>query len=681
MIQGSRATPLLLLLLAGCASDPGTTRTLWDDSSYLRQGNAPLWVEFQRRTPSGKQLDLTFDAHPNSEENTLFIRQDLVRERWTIMLNGTKVGELQKDETPLIQGYAVPPGLLKEGRNTLSITPPRESDDILVGPIRLDSRPLAQAMGECALQVTILDPLTSAALPCRLTVTERDGTLAPILAPKDPRIAVRPGVVYTAEGQVKFSLPAGRYTVTATRGFEYGMDRHTVTLKPGGGAQFVLRLRREVMTPGLAACDTHVHTLTLSGHGDCTLDERMVTLAGEGIELPVCTEHNSHQSYQEAAVRVGVRDRFTPIAGNEVTTDVGHFNIFPIEGGEPAPWKSKDWTEILRGIRATPGVRVVILNHPRGKHSNFIPFHPANFNSASGRLLYPGELSVDAMELVNSGALRSDYMQVYRDWFALLNSGRRIVGVGASDSHYVNYAIVGQGRTYIACDDRDPSKIDVHQVCDSLLKGRALVSLGLLTQLRVNERFGPGDLVTGAKEDLRIEITVSGPTWCSVDHVELFANGILIKEQRIPVSGGAGEKVRIDWRLPRPPQDCYLVAIATGPGVKDPAWPIARPYQPSSPVFEPRLIGSTNPVWIDADGDGRFTSPREFAQSLITKHGKDAAGIVPALGPYDEAVACQAADLLLQSGVDLTSPGYAAKLQQAPEAVRRGFSALLAAPK
>ncbi|HXX95451.1 MAG TPA: CehA/McbA family metallohydrolase, partial [Planctomycetota bacterium] len=639
---------LLVLLLGGCASVNDAARTLSRSTYHLRSGGSPMWSDFAD-SPDGKRLDLPFEARANAVENTLFIRQEMVREKWPVLVNGTKIGELHKDETPLVGAYAVPPGLLKSGENILSIAPPAEKEDIRVGPVRLESRPLSEALGEASLQVTVVDPATNAALPCRLTIVDREGALAPIQAAPEPRIALRPGVLYTADGQANFSLPAGRYTVSATRGFEYGIDKHTVTLKPGGRAQFALRIRREVPTPGLAACDTHVHTLTLSGHGDCTLDERMVTLAGEGIELPVTTEHNVHRSYRDAASRVGVRDWFTPIDGNEVTTDVGHFNILPITGGEPAPWKSKDWSEILRGIRATPGVRVVILNHPRGRHSNFVPFHPANFNSASGRFLYPGDLAVDALELVNSGALRSDPMEVYRDWFALLNAGRRVLGVGSSDSHYVNYAIVGQGRTYIACDDRDPAKIDVNEVCENLLKGKALVSLGLLTRIRVNDRYGPGDLVTGVQGELKVEISVSGPTWTSVDRVELYANGIRIREEKIPASGGAGEKVKLDWRIPRPPQDAYLVAVATGPGVKDPAWPIPRPYQPSSAEFEPRVIGSTNPVWIDADGDGKYTSPHEWARTLIDRHGKAAEAIVPALAPYDEAVAVQAADLLLQS--------------------------------
>src|SRR5205823_953623 len=102
-----------------------------------------------------------------------------------------------------------------------------------------------------------------------------------------------------------------------------------------------------VPTDGYVSSDTHVHTLTFSGHGDSTIAERMITLAGEGIELPIATDHNVQIDYQEWAVKLGVRKYFTPVVGNEVTTPVGHFNIFPVPAKGPLPdHKLKDWRSI-----------------------------------------------------------------------------------------------------------------------------------------------------------------------------------------------------------------------------------------------------------------------------------------------------------------------------------------------
>ena len=105
--------------------------------------------------------------------------------------------------------------------------------------------------------------------------------------------------------------------------------------RPGETDRRELTIRREVPTDGYVSCDTHIHTLTYSGHGDSTADERVLTLAGEGIELPIATEHNAQVDYHAAAVRLGVRRYFTPVVGNEVTTAVGHFNVFPVPSGGP----------------------------------------------------------------------------------------------------------------------------------------------------------------------------------------------------------------------------------------------------------------------------------------------------------------------------------------------------------
>ena len=75
------------------------------------------------------------------------------------------------------------------------------------------------------------------------------------------------------------------------------------------------------------------------------------------------------------------------------------------------------------------------------------------------------------MEVINSGALQTDWMRPYRDWFALLNRGVILTPVGASDSHDVSRYIVGQGRTYIRTNDSDPGKIDVPDAVDSFLAG------------------------------------------------------------------------------------------------------------------------------------------------------------------------------------------------------------------
>ena len=328
----------------------------------------------------------------------------------------------------------------------------------------------------------------------------------------------------------------------------------------------------------------------------------------------------------------------------------------------------------MKAIRALPGARVIVLNHPRDVHDRFIPFAETNFNAATGENLRGFEFGFDAVELINSGALRSDWRQVYHDWFGLLNYGYRIIGVGASDSHDVSRFIVGQGRTYIQCQNDTPAALNIDLACENLRHGRALVSLGLLTQMKIDDRFTVGDLATGLGENILVTITVLAPTWISADHVELYANGALLREQAIQPNSKGAEKAVIRWTMPRPIHDVHLVAIATGPGVTSPHWAIPRPYQPTSRVWEPRVIGSTNPIWVDGDRDGKFTPARAYAKGVVQQHGSDPAKLVPALAAFDEAVAAQAASLCQAAGMDVRSLEFARHLQTATDAVQKGFA-------
>lgn len=640
------------LLCAACllAADQADRRVLDATRYHLGIAGLPEWEEFAASTPHGPQLDLTFTAQANPREATLFIRQRNVKTTWNVLLNGRKLGTLETLTQPLVRALAVPVGALKNGENRLTIMRPPTPmlDDIVVGEIALDPRPRDEAVGGAAVDVAVTDADSRAGLPCRLTLVDSEQALMPFRAENAQRLAVRTGVIYTGDGRARFTVPPGNYVLYAGRGFEYSVATERLTVAAGATQRVALQIRREVPTPGLIACDTHIHTLTYSKHGDATVDERMLTIAGEGIELAVATDHNHHADYTEPAARTGMNAHFTSVVGNEVTTNVGHFNAFPVPAGGPVPDASlTDWTQLLRNVRTLTGAKIVTLNHPRDMHTNFIPFGPENFDAEVGEFKTAPKFDCDAVEVVTSAAIQSDIMQVYRDWFALLNRGLRIAAIAASDTHHVSEFILGQARTYVTCRATDPANISIDEACESYRTGRLLVSMGLLTQMKVNDRFGVGDLATGLGGELRVAIEVLGPSWVHADRVELFANGVKLREQAIAATDHV-EKARINWTIPRPKHDVHLVAIATGPGVTAPYWEIARPYQPTAKTLNSRIIGSTNPIWVDGDGDGKFTPARGYAEVLVHRAAGDPAKLATALRDYDAAVAVQARALARQ---------------------------------
>jgi len=665
----------LALACGGAASSGAEPRVLDATRYHLGTEGFPEWQEFAGKKPHGRMLEIRFDAQRNATEQTLLLRQRDVKQGWQVQLNGRRLGNLVTQETPLVHALPVPPGALRDGSNTLAVLPPTAVDDIVVGDFRLAAAPLAETLTQATLRLQVTDAEAKAGLPCRLTIVDAEGALAAFRpgTTNQAELAARPGVLYSRDGAATVGLLPGAYTVFASRGFEFSVATQAVTLVAGQTQTVALAIRRVVPTPGWVAADTHIHTLTKSRHGDATEDERMLTIAGEGIELAVATDHNVHADYTEAARRTGLGDRFTPVPGNEVTTKAGHFNAFPIApGSAPPDFTVTNWPALLAGIRATPGVRVITLNHPRDLHSGFVPLGPANFNPVSGAALRGQAFAFDGLEVVTSAAMQSDILLLFRDWFALLNHGHRVTALGSSDTHDVSRFILGQARTYVQCADTNVAALDVEAACRSLREGRALVSFGLLANLMVNERFGAGDLALRGQRGVTAVVTVLGPAWVEADRVELFANGVRVAEHKLEPARGV-TKARVTFKLPRFKHDAHLVAIASGPGVTAPFWETPRPYQPSSKTFNPRVLGATNPVWVDADGDGKFTSARRYAEQLVARHGTSPAKIFPALAGHDEAVAAQAASLCHAAGVDLRSLEAVRALRAGARAAQRGW--------
>ncbi|HEY7311632.1 MAG TPA: CehA/McbA family metallohydrolase [Gemmataceae bacterium] len=673
-----RATLALLGVFVAGASVVAKTIEIDAAMHHLRAGDQREWSDFPARA-EGRNLSIRFKSARNDAEWTLRLRQQDVKQTWKVLLNGKELGKLVSDENDQIIYFRIPVYGLMAGESLLEIEQVgRIPDDIRVGEIRLDDRPRESVLKEAVVELSVVEAGQkgdAAPMPCRLTILNAQGALATVGTVSDSHLAVRAGVVYSGDGKPRIELPAGDYTIHAGRGFEYGIDTVRVSVRPGELVRKTLSIRREVPTPGYVSCDTHVHTLTYSGHGDASVAERVLTLAGEGIELPIATDHNRQVDYRDAAIKQGVGKDFTLVTGNEVTTAVGHFNIWPVRAGGPVPdAAAKDWKSLFAGIAERTRAKVVILNHPCDLHSGFRPFGPRHHLALTGERLDGWELRANGMEVVNSGAQQTDVMRPYRDWFGLLNRGVFLTPVGASDSHDVSRFIVGQGRTYIRCRDDRPGDINVSAAAESFAAGRVLVGCGLLADITVNDKYGPGDLVP-ARGEIKVAVRVLGPSWAVADKVELYANGNKVREARRPDGKKAGVKWKGEWTLPRFRHDAHLVVVASGPGVRELYWPIARPYQPTSPVVHRRAIGSTGPVWIDADRDGERTSAFAYARRLLREAKGEWPAVVRALSDYDEAVAVQAASLLQARGI---SPGAAEVREAARKAgpqVERGFQA------
>lgn len=662
----------IALLLITHLMVPVTESVATDSLTHLRVGEQE-WDTFASK-PDGERFTHIFEVGEKEIPKSLSLRQIDVKQQWTVMLNDKQLGRLVRDENDMRIVLDIPTDLLRVGNNELSVTQTGRAvpDDIYIGDVKLHGQVKSKYLNQCAFPVRVCDKSTNKPIPCRLTILDEDGVLMPVGNSSDDTTAVREGVVYTSTGDVSLRLPFGRYQIIAGRGMEWGIDSVWITATPDGMERQKLEIEREVDTRGFVSCDTHVHTFTHSRHGDATLDERLITIAGEGIELPIATDHNLHIDYDPRAKELGVRQFFTPVIGNEVTTRVGHFNIFPVTAGAPLPDHTLEhWDAIVKSIQNTTGAGIVILNHARDVHSGITPFSPMRHNSLTGTSRENGAFVANAMELINSGATQTDVMQLYRDWFGLLNRGFQVTGIGCSDSHDVARHFIGQSRTYIRTPDDDPQNIDVNAAVTALAKGDANLSYGLFVTMSVDTGVGGSDHGNGPAKVLA-NIQVQGPSWVTARHVELYVNGSLYKTVPIRNGSRAGVKWTGRIRLNDLKHDAFLVAIARGDGVSSLHWPTAKPYQPTSIHFEPYTLGSTGAIRLDIDRDGKYSSAREYAEQLMSLYST-VDKLIPSLAKYESIVSSHVAELLDMSSVDFEDPQIQQLFSESPSQVRRGF--------
>ena len=671
----------LICLLLFTSQPPATVDVVITNRlHHLRFGPDREWSDFPERAEAS-ELTIPFRTKANQKARTLRVRHQDLKQPWRVALNGREIAQLPLDESDMFTYWDVPAGTLNDGANEMRIhCTGRGSDDVRLGQVTLIDRPREELLSEATVTVTVHEAPGARITSSRLTVTDDHGTLVALGNASRSGQAVRPGVIYSVAESVQLKLPAGRYTIYAGRGFEYGVARADVEVTRGSRISRTLTIRREVDTSGWAAMDTHVHTGTFARHGDATIDERMLTIAGEGIELPVSTEHDMRVDFDRPARASGARRYFTPILGSEVTTpSIGHFNVFPLTPeSKSIDQRAPDWRRLREAIAAVATDPVIVLNHGRDAHGDFRPLGRARFVSAAGEDIQSWPLPANAMEVVNSGAVMTDGLALPRDWMGMLNRGLTLTPVGSSDSHDVTRYIVGQARTYVRCDDHNPGAIDPAAALERVRRGQVMVSYGLIAELDV-ETKGSGELVA-PDGDLDVRIRVKGPSWTRANQVTLYVNGVKAREQKIPHAPNTAVTWEDTWRLPRPSHDVYLVAIAQGPGVSAPYWPTAKPYQPTSIEFTPYVLGLSGAVFVDADRSGRFESAFEYATREVAS-SNDTQSLVKRLASYDAAVATQAASILRARDPDGFERTVRSLIPASAKPVAEGFAAYLDAWK
>lgn len=423
----------------------------------------------------------------------------------------------------------------------------------------------------------------------------------------------------------RVELAPGRYRILATRGPEFSLESVTIDVAPGSSTTLEIDPPHRVLeTPGHVASDFHIHSAPSLDNATLTTNQIANSVAS-GSEVLISSEHDHVFDFAPTIRRMGLGDELPSLVGLEVTSEVssdvapqsiGHANVFPVPV-EPLEYRrgavaneGRRWRDVIADLRALPGDRVIQLNHARThddsmhKRAFFTHMGPADaaFEPETSLREDPNavlverdpttsirDLDFDAMELLN-GYNMERYEKLREDWFSLLRQGERLVGTANSDSHFASNPI-GTPRNYVAYEGEvvPASAFDSKKFVRAVLDGKSFGTTGPFLDVSL-DGAQLGDTHTGKEGVLRIDIR-SAP-WVDVGEVRVYVNGRPVVTKQIASDGRLEIPLTFE-------ADSFVTVEVEGEPSDD--------YALVLPEYRP--FAFTNPIWVDANGDGAWETP------------------------------------------------------------------------
>ncbi|GMV40572.1 MAG: hypothetical protein AMXMBFR64_22880 [Myxococcales bacterium] len=209
--------------------------------------------------------------------------------------------------------------------------------------------------------------------------------------------------------------------------------------------------------------------------------------------------------------------------------------------------------------------------------------------------------------------------------------------VGGSDSHSFQRE-PGTPRTWFRSDAGSPHTIDADETAATLKKANAFATYGPFIRMSVDGKtFGE---VASAKAGgtKKVQLRVETASWFGVERAEVYVSGKLVKviEKDVDPERIVDIDETVDIELPD--HDSWVAVVTMGldekhlmrPTILDvPFGELQLPrvaalafqnleffagiFPPSPPVpdwFPVPAFAITNPIWLDTDGDGKYTAPK-----------------------------------------------------------------------
>ena len=469
-------------------------------------------------------------------------------------------------------------------------------------------------------------------IPARITLTDELMTPMKLFTnpDADPKaLAIRNHAFYTLHGEGEITVPASTWDIMTSHGIEWSIDTTTMTFEKGKKYEWHATLVHEVDTTDWVSGDFHLHTLTHSGHGDSNMNERIISIVGEGLEFAVATDHNHNTDYQPIIDDLEAHEHLTAVVGNEVSTSYGHMNTFPLHADSEVIDEKLEAHELFTAIRNEHNefntVPIIQINHPRWGNIDY--FGVRRLDPVTGESNHDHfSWDFDSIELLNENPgwgffdaevddieTGSSEFSALRDWYNFLNAGRKIAAVGNSDSHTVIKNIAGIPRNYLYTGNDDASNIDPAVINQAIRDGNLFTTTGPFLRMTANGQ-PLGSTVSLEIPQIDVQLDAQVASWIDLDSIAIIQNGEEVAN--IGFEGRRDGPLHVRPRaLINAPRDCWIIAIATGDEPMKPY--VMHDKRDVTP------LAITNPIYIDANGDGKWTPPAEYLANALEQNKDD----------------------------------------------------------
>ena len=456
---------------------------------------------------------------------------------------------------------------------------------------------------------------TTAAIPDgpsgTLTVTVKDEVATPLPA----RILIEADghdrrVEWTgASGTAQLALEPGTWRISISRGLEYDAFVASALVVADGQTQALdVTLDHVVDTAGWISLDTHLHS-ELSTDSTFPIDDRLRAVAGEGVEVPVSSDHDFITDYAPIIAELGLGDWLGSLTGDEASSIIwGHINAWPLvpdasrTGQGAVHWLARSPGDVFAALRAGDPKRVVQVNHPRLSAGNLfeaVDLDPTTLTAHRDPTLLGlpattdlSDLSFDAVEVAN-GLSRNQFDQVFADYLALVTAGHPAAATGSSDSHSATgfageartFVWVGTGADHAATIDADTIDAAIHARHVVVGTG-AFVTAGIVTAAGTSL---PGDTVDVAgAPNVKLHIRVQAPPWQPLASIRIFERTQQVLALPLDIHDTTTVRFDADVTLPTPTGATFYVVRVDRGGRGD-------------PVLGEMMPAFTNPIFAHGD--------------------------------------------------------------------------------